>query len=335
MKIAVCSYGPEQHHINAYGGLEVRFAVNWAQFLAEEGHEVYFFDPHGRGVDTSFDLAIDCMMERCDNVKARKHIHTSFSTTSLGAEVVQNSECYQAGNFIYGSPYRVDYLKSLSMSASEGFKHIPAFLPIPYLDSLLPHDMQRGFDRTGISWVNKGNFNSEFGPDCNYHFVTNGIQTLQALVKLNQKADFKITFALDSLIRSTRQEWRGEIEALIGQLRQVERVEILPWTKLIALLTTCKLNTHAGGLTSSVNEALYAGTVPVTPANFIHLGTVAVIPHATETTTKGIYDAYERLWFDEKYYNQINDAFQDHFRDHRTAGVRRAWKNLCQQLDLG
>jgi len=333
MKIAVCSYGPEQHHINAYGGLEVRFAVNWAQFLAGEGHEVYFFDPHGVGVDERFDLAIDCMMERCDNVKARKHIHTSFSTTSLGADVVQSSDCYQAGDFIYGSPYRVDYLKSLTMASSGGYKHIPAFMPIPYLDSWLP-PMESGFNRTEISWTNKGNFNPEFGVDCNPHFVYNGINTLKALVKLNQKADFKVTFVLDSLIRSARKDHSWQIEELIGQLKNVDRLEILPWTEVVKLLSRCKLNTHAGGLTSSVNEAIFTHSVPVTPTNFVHMDTVGLIPHAKEATAEEIYDIYERLWFDEGFYVQVYDAFQDHFRDHRTAGVRKAWNSLVQQLEL-
>lgn len=333
MKIAVCSYGTEIEHIDGFGGLEHRFAVNWAYFLQREGHEVHFFDPQ-RGVDNSFDLAIDCLVERCDNIHAKRHIHSGFNPIALTMPGIQDNPCYQADQYLYANPYRVDYLKSLGMRSSQGYKHTPLFMPLPYPDSLLPANMLPGFQRNEISWTNKGNFDPEFGPDSNFHFVLNGIETLKALVKLNQKADFKVTFLLDYLIRETRVEWRGEVESLIAQLKNVERLGRAPWTQLVQLLGRCKLNTHAGGLTSSINEAIFTYGLPVTPVNFIHLATVDLLPDPKEATADKIYDVYERLWLDPKFYWQTHEAFQDHFRDHRTAGVRKAWANLCQQLEL-
>jgi hypothetical protein len=136
------------------------------------------------------------------------------------------------------------------------------------------------------------------------------------------------------MIRNTGLEWRAEVEGLIAQLKQVERLETIPWSQLVQLLGRCKLNTHVGSLTSSVNETVFTYGVPVTPTNFGHLATVDLLPPHRESTVEQVYDTYERLWFDEKFYNQIRDAFQDTFRDHRTEAVRKAWKDLTQQLDL-
>ncbi len=333
MKIAVSGHGADKNHIDGFGGLEHRFGVNWSHFLQNEGHEVHFFDLN-TGVDASFDLAIDCGVERCDNIKARQHIHGSFKPISLHSTDAQSTQCYQEGKYIYSSPYRVDYLNSLGMSSSEGFKHTPVFMPLPYPDDLLPSDIEPGFNRSQIAWANKGNFHPAFTREFNYHLIEDGIKHLKALIKLNQKADFTITFLLDSMIRGTGKEWRGEVESLIGQLKQVERLETLPWRQLVQRLSKCKLNTHVGRLTSSVNEAVFTYGLPVTQPKFVHLSTVALIPPVAECTVDNLYDTYERLWFDKKFYYQVSGAFQDHFRDHRTEGVRRAWKNLLQQLDL-
>ncbi len=333
MKIAVSGHGADKNNIDGFGGLEQRFGVNWSHFLKTEGHDVHFFDGT-RGVDASFDLAIDCPIQRCDNIKAKRHIHGSFKAISLQSTDVQDTQCYQEGGYLYSSPYRVDYLESLGMSASGGFKHTPVFMPLPYPDDLLPADIEPGFNRSQISWANKGNFHPAFTREFKYDLIEDGIKHLKALVKLNQKADFTITFLLDSMIRNTGAEWRGEVADLIGQLKQVQRLETLPWTQLVQLLSKCKLNTHAGRLTSSVNETVFTYGVPVTQPKFVHLSTVAVIPPVEDSTVDNLYDSYERVWFDEKFYYQVRDAFQDHFRDHRTAGVRKAWKVLLQQLDL-
>lgn len=333
VKVAISSHGANKDHIDGFGGLEQRFGANWAYFLRSEGHEVHFFDIN-RGVDSSFDLAIDCPIERCDNIRAKQHIHGSFRAVSLHSTDVQSNQCYQDGRYFYSSPYRVDYLESLGMAASGGFKHVPVFMPLPYPEALVPENLVQGFVRTEIAWANKGNFHPAFNRDFKYELVEDGLKHLQALVRLNKRAEFKITFLLDSMIRNTNPEWRGEVESLISQLKQVERLETLPWTRLVQLLGRCKLNTHVGRLTSSINEAIFTYGVPVTQANFGHLATVALLPPLAECTVESIYDIYERLWFDEKFYYQVQEAFQDHFRDHRTDGVRRAWRALTQQLDL-
>jgi hypothetical protein len=323
MKIAIASPGVEREHLDGSGALEMRWLVNTAHFLRTEGHEVHFFDTD-RGCDESFDLAVGCLIEHCSNIKAKTHIHHSFRPKCLRSSDVQNTACYQRGEYIYSNPYRKEYLEGLGMMA-QGFKHQQVFLPIPYPDDLLPPNLEKGFTRTQIMWGNKGNFDPALNMETQSHFVTNGIAHLEALILLNKRVDFKITFLLDDLLRKARPEWG--VEPLIAQLKNVERMPFIPWTELVKIMGQCKLNTHAGGLTSSVNEAVFTHGVSVTPENAVHLGVVHLTRGARETTAAEIYDVYERLWFDEKFYLQIYEVYQDVFADHRTNGLRKYWKN--------
>jgi hypothetical protein len=168
------------------------------------------------------------------------------------------------------------------------------------------------------------------------HYITNGIETLKALVKLNKKVDFKMVFALDQYIRTTRPEWRGEVNDLISQLKDVTRLEQVTWTQYLDIMSKTKINTHVGGLTSGINECLFTGSVPATPEYFIFFRDVAkelkILPNPEVATADEIYDAYERLWLDETYYLKVRDSFQEAFVDHRTAGLRNHWKNAMEEL---
>ena len=145
-----------------------------------------------------------------------------------------------------------------------------------------------------------------------------------------------MVFALNGWITTTREEWRGEIEDLISQLKDVRRLDQVTWTQYVNIMSKTKINTHVGGLTSGINECLLTQSVPATPEKFIFFQDVAkelkIMPAPEVATTEEIYEAYERLWFDESYYLQVRDAFQDAFVDHRTDGLRNHWKTAMEKL---
>ena len=340
MKIAVRSYGHYRDHLNGFGGLELRYTVHYAHFLRSEGHEVYFFDDR-RGCDSSFDLAIDVPNDNCGMVKAKFHTHNWFSPSTTSAATnpgIHEGQCYQSGQMIVSDPYRHGYDNAMDAEVEHNFKHV-LFLPLAYPDDLMPKNLVPGFDRNVIFWGNKGNFNSEFGPERNMSYVTNGIDTLKALVRLNKKSNFKTIFILDNYIRGTRSEWKDEIADLIGQLKDVERLDQIPWTQYVNFMAQTKINTHVGGLTSGINECLLTQSVPATPEKFIFFQDVAkelnIMPSPEIATADEIYDAYERLWFDEQYYLHVRDAFQDAFVDHRTEGLRKHWQAAMEELEDG
>lgn len=340
MRIAVRSYGHNRDHLDGFGGLELRYTVNYAHFLRAEGHEVDFFDDR-RGCNSSYDLAIDAPNDNCGLVKAKLHTHNWFSSHTIVAANhpgMCDNPCYQSGQMIVSDPYRYGYDNAMKGDIEHNFKHI-LFLPLAYPDDLIPKNLVPGFERKVILWGNKGNFNPEFGPERNMHYVTNGINTLKALVRLNKKADFKMVFLLDNYIRDTRPEWKDEIADLISQLKDVERLDQIPWTQYVNFMAQTKINTHVGGLTSGINECLFTQSVPATPEQFIFFQDVAkelnIMPSAEVATADEIYDAYERLWFDEQYYLHVRDAFQDAFVDHRTGGLRKHWQAAMEELANG
>jgi len=337
MKIAIRSYGSYRDHLDGFGGLEQRYTVNYAHFLRTEGHEVCFFDDTC-GCDSSFDLALDAPNHNCHLVKAKLHVHNWFSPRTTNAAKnpgIHTRHCYQSGQMIISDPYRYGYENAMKGEVEHNFKHI-LFLPLAYPDDLMPKNLAPGFDRNVIFWGNKGNFNPEFGPERNMYYVTNGIETLKALVRLNKKANFKTVFVLDKYIKETRPEWKNEIVGLIHQLKDVDSFDQVTWSQYVKIMATTKINTHVGGLTSGINECLFTRSVPATPEKFIFFQDVAkelnIMPPAEVATADEIYDAYEKLWFDEQYYSHVYDVFQAAFMDHRTAGLRKHWQVAMEEI---
>lgn len=333
MKIGIRSYGRDRDNLDGFGGLELRYTVQNAHFLRSEGHEVHFFDERS-SVGEDFDLVLDAPRHDCSNIRAKAHLHnwySPFPDPPLISKEMQDNPCYQRGDFLLSQPYKYGYDLTVRNMDKYKFKDV-LFTPLPYPDDLLPENIVPGFDRNIIFWGNKGNFNPEFGPERGMHYITNGINTLKALVRLKQRVDFQAVFVLDNLIRNTRLEWRDEVESLIGQLKDVVRLEQIPWSQYLAIMSRTKINTHVGGLTSGINECIFTYGVPAVPRKFIFFQDVAkevdLMPPAEVSTANEIYDAYEKLWFDEHHYNKVRDAFQDAFMDHRTGGLGKQWKTL-------
>lgn len=336
MKIGVRSYGTYRDHLNGFGGLELRYTVHWAHFLRTEGHEVHFFDER-RGCDSSFDVALDVPRHDCSNIQAKVHVHNWFSPfDNIEASITEafTNPCYQEKRFILSLPYRYGYSSAVRPEIRDRFGKV-IFLPLPYPDDLVPPGLRPGFQRDVIFWGNKGNFNSEFGPERGMHYITNGINTLAALVKLSKRCDFKVVFVLDNLIRTTRSEWQSEVESLIAQLPRVERIDQVTWSQYLKIMSHTKINTHVGDLTSGINECLMVGAVPAASRGFIFFQDVAreldMMPPAEQATVSDIYTLYERLWFDSEYYDKVRSVFQEAFQDHRTPALRRHWAQFLAE----
>ena len=344
MKIAIRSHEPT-NSINGYGGLEQRLAVMWGYVLSKRGHDVHYYH-ESVGCDESFDLALECPSEptrSCEppaRIKAKRHIHTSYGIGPMNHPEITSSRCYQEGEYILSVPHRQPYTTGLGYMA-QGNKAKVVFLPLPYPDELIPPNLQKGFDREGIWWGNKGNFDPVIGPShpAFEPFMINGIETLKALIKLNKRVDFKITFMLTSRTQAAAHKYPElGIEELIGKLKNVERYDILPWSELVKRIAKCKLNTHPGGLTSSIHETIFTHGVPVTPKDSAHMFMrspgVELIRERSKITADEIYDVYERLWFDEKFYTQVYDVYQESFEDHRSANVEKYWRRTLDFLEL-
>jgi len=324
MKIAIRTYGPQGNEVNGFGGGEQRWTANLAHFLRTEGHEVFRCD---EGQDTGCDVFFDASWERCHKSKARAHIHFSFAGANRGA---LEFSCIKNGTCNYANPYRQTHEEGVQWQEEEPSINA-VFVPQPYPDDLLPPQAQtHGFHRNGILWATKDMFHPNFCKpdqvrgDREHVFVQNGLDTMRALIRFQKKVDFNIHFALHHHLAEAPA--RLEIPSLVSQFRNATFSQVTPWSQIIQILSACKFNAPVGGLWGSAPESIFARSLPLLyPRNQFYFG-MDILPDVNTVTEDEIYDTLDRLWHDERAYNEIYDVLQEKIKDHRSDGLR---KNLA------
>lgn len=334
MKIAVRTYGPNGNPVDGFGGGEQRWTANLAHFLRTEGHEVIRCN---EGQDEGCDIFFDASWERCQQSRARAHIHFSFAGANRGAlefPCVRNGE----PKCNYANPYRQTHEEGVRWEKEE--PNINAvFVPQPYPDNLLPLSAHTpGFHRNGILWATKDMFHPNFCKpdqmrgDREHVFVQNGLDTLRALIRFQKKVDFNIHFALQHHLAEAPE--RLDIQGLVSQFRNVTFSGITPWTHIIQLLSTSKFNVPVGGLWGSAPESIFARSLPLLyPRNQFYFG-MDILPDVNTVTEDEIYDTLERLWYDENAYNEIYDILQEKIKDHRSDGLRKNLAIVYEKVGL-
>jgi len=333
MKIAVRTYGPQGSAVSGFGGGEQRWTANLAHFLEAEGHEVKRCN---EGQDGDCEIFFDASWERCQLSRAKHHIHFSFFGPNHGAKKI--SECMRSGNCNIAGPYRTAYNNLIKWTKDERCN--PFFIPQPYPDDLLPAAAIkiRGFDRTSIFWGTKDNFHPIFDnqkrPNGLEHvFIQSGLDTLRALIRFQEKVDFKMYFILKHHLDQAPAGL--EIPALLSQFRNTEFHNVVPWANLMKILADCKLNVPVGGLWGSIPETIFTHGLPlIYPKNQFSDDFGSIMPLVKTTTEDDIYEALNVLWFDEKIYLRNQELLNDLFKDHRTEGLKRNLKIAFEQLGL-
>ncbi len=338
MKIAIRTYGSSSDAIDGFGGGEGRWTANLAHFLRNEGHEVIRCN---EGQDSGCDMFLDASWERCQHARAPHHIHFSFAGPNMGALNPEfTSGCMASGNCNLASPYRPAYNKLIKWNKE--IPHNSFFVPLPYPDDLLPTRALeiRGFDRTDIFWATKDNFHPIFctpdrlRPDGREQvFVQNGLDTLRALIRFQEKVEFKIHFLLKHQLDQAPP--RLGVPLLLDQFRHKQFYNIVHWTKLVEILAHSKLNVPVGGLWGSIPETVYAHSLPlIYPANQLSGDFGSIMPMVNETNEDDIYEALNVLWFDERIYLRQQELLNDLFKDHRTDGLRTQINLIFDQLGV-
>lgn len=334
MRIAVRTYGSEGDQVNGFGGGEQRWTANLAHFLRSEGHEVIRCN---EGQDAGCDVFFDASWERCQHVRSPKHVHFSFFGPNPGAKEI--SECVRSGNCNLAGPYRTAYNNLLKWAKVE--KHNSFFVPQPYPDDLMPAPARevRGFERNEIFWGTKDNFHPVFDPqrDPNtgreHVFIENGLNTLRALIRFQDKVPFKMHFLLKHHLDQAPA--RLGVPALLDQIKDKQFYTVVPWQPLVGILSRCKLNVPVGGLWGSIPETIFTNGYPlIYPQNQFSDDFGSIMPLVREVTEDEVYDAINTLWFDEKIYERNRELLNDLFKDHRTEGLRRNLKIVFEKLGL-
>lgn len=334
MRIAIRDYGQMGNQINGFGGGETRWTANLDRFLRTEGHEVFRC---AEGQDKNCDLFLDASWERCQHVNAPVHVHFSFFACNRGA---LEFPCLPSGKCNMAVPYQLQWIKNQNWmkELDKPFNNI--FLPQPYPDDLLPAniDQIRPFDRTGIFWATKDMFHPNFEklqrPNGKEHvFTQGGLDTLKALLRLQDKADFKMHFLMKHFLDAAHP--RYGVPEMLSRFKNSQFYGVVPWTGLVELAAQCKLNVPVGGLWGSIPESIFVRSLPVSymrncwSENF---GTI--LPFPENANEQDIYEALETLWFDERVYQRQFDVQQVLFEDHRTEGLRRNFEIAFEQLGV-
>jgi len=332
MKIAIRTYGPNGDAVDGFGGGEQRWSANLAHFYQSEGIEVIRCN---EGQDAGCDIFFDASWERCHLSKARAHIHFSFAGANRGA---LEFPCIRAGTCNYANPYRQTHEEGVKWSLEEPTIN-PVFVPQPYPDNLLPASADvHGFQRNNIFWATKDMFHPNFCKpdqmrgDREHVFVQNGLDTLRALIRFQKKVDFNIHFALTHHLQEAPE--RLGVLPLVDQFRNVTFSNITPWRKVIDCLSSSKFNVPVGGLWGSAPESIFARSLPLLyPNNQFYAG-MEILPRVENVTEDEIYDTMDRLWHDERAYNEIYDVLQEMIKDHRTDGLRKNLAIVYEKVGL-
>lgn len=335
MRVAVRSYGPQGSAVNGFGGGEQRWTANLAHFLEAEGHDVVRCV---EGRDSNCDVFFDASWERCQQVNAPRHVHFSYFGYTSG---MLQSSCFRSGECNVAVPYRLTWNENKKRLCDIPHKFNLLLIPQPYPDDLLPSEATTpGFNRSDIFWATKDNFHPNFAkpdqlrPDGREHvFIQGGLDTLRALIRFQNKAEFRIHFLLKHHLDQA--PGRLGVPALLDQINNKQFYNVVPWIDLVRLLAQCKLNVPVGGLWGSIPETIFTYGMPlIFPRNQFSGDFGSILPLPENADEQDIYLALEELWFDERVYRRNHDILQALFWDHRTDGLRENIKIAIEKVGL-
>ena len=302
-------------NINNQGIGDIRWVANIYHLLTANGYDVEFV--HWKNAECC-DILLDIHhLDHCVQTNAKRHVHFSFWSQNFEAR--PNARICDDGKLtIIGTCYR----RSFDTDKTRGNKLIPVFCPMPYPDDLMPNCSVPGFDRTHITWAIRRSYLHDY---CK----TYSNNLLRALIRLNKRADFTIDFIDYNHVQGGTSLKEGE--GLINQLSCVTKHVRIPWKDVLDIQAQSKITLyHDFESGASTNETLFCKGVPLFPAD----NHFWYVPEGVGSpkTEQELYDALERLWFDEQLYQRHLEFYQDAFSDHRAPKVLSIWKETLEQV---
>lgn len=326
MRIAVWNKG-EDVDLPSRG--EERWNLNWVNFLKQEGHDVIHATPPLR---YKSDLFLDAP-DDCAYLANKKHVHLKFGPC---LEEIKEFACYKNGQTLLATPYRKGYEAGQKHWGNDHRVQM-LLLPMCYPDSYLPKKLQPGFSRKEITWACKEPFVEAYATNPGMrHVCDNAIYSLRALEKLSASADFKFNLLLAHQLRDGFAPYREEAERIVRKLTDKEEHGNLPWTQIVEKMSKSKLALCPGGIPGSVLECIFAKGLPIQQEGaFLEPPReITLLPVAGETKEEDWYPALEKFWFDRAHYRKAWEWYQDCFIDHRTDGLRKAWKEAMEIIGV-
>lgn len=316
MKLLLQSHGAS-NHLDTYGGLEIRYGVNWAHYLKSLGHELWFLHASEiRRCAHSADFVFDAPTSDAYRCPDQPHFHNYFSP-----EAPSYLKC---GHPIL-HPTRSSYRQAVEIFQHQNIQRF--FAPIPYLNDCLPDSTPEPFDRKLIMWANKGSFTPGFGE----HRRLSSMAHLRVLARLAQDFDFQVVFGGAAFVDVG--EYEPEVKELLTKIPHYT-LDRIAWSALVKIMCQAKLSMNPGGITGCVFEAIFAKSIPVLCNDFGFFGEEAreanLLRESSFVSEENIEETLRRLLSDREYYYKIHDIFQQGFEPHRNPG--EAWSKIEEYM---
>lgn len=326
-------------------GSEARWALNWSSFLQQLGHEVtqvyegfssrevfdWYFQTTGHS-------SLSC---GAGNVLFKNHIHLMFEL--IAANSFNSFDCYKSGLFAYPNWE----LMSLSNSSTQKHGHTVVFLPTPYLNNLIPFNLEPGFGRREITWMLKRVWTKRpLSGDYVWNldsYADIAVWTLEAIRELSLKYDLTFNYVRENCYSWGREPTPPEAQRILDSVRGLNYVENLNFRGVLDYMSRSKLSISIGGLTGSALESVFCGCVPlaydnpsitnetcITPTTLTHVASSRglTLPRVDLVSKKDIYEKLEDLWTNASFYYHCQQAFQEAFEYHKEEYCLQKWKEF-------
>ncbi|KKN22542.1 hypothetical protein LCGC14_0914070 [marine sediment metagenome] len=338
MKIAF----DKDYQPDACEGGNYRWCSNLSQFLRREGHEIVHRNP---GQDGDCDLFIFPERWKSHECQAKNVLQFQWGADSN----FKNDIAFQEGKSVISCSYRIhqNTLETVQLQWEQetGHKSYSALLPWAYpdwfIDEYMPdHTLDDPFNRNIITWISKGWYEPHYPSlPSGRARIDNGVNTLKALVKLNQTVDFKlIMFGSQTWGNNQFERIPAEyrMKELAAQLKDVE-YRTGNWFDVMKIAPHSKLNLHVAGLPSSLSEMNLARALPAVYTDNVDIRStvpqdISLLGEMQYATEDSIYDALYTFWTDSGTYHCALDYHQEWFKEHRTDGLRKCWGHALEVL---
>lgn len=324
-------------------GGNYRWCSNLKQFLQREGHEVVV---RRQGQDGDCGLFIYPERWVAHLCQAKYVLQFQWGADSN----FKDDAAFKTGKSVISCPYRVhqDTLEGVQLKWEQetGHKSYSALVPWAYPDWFIKEYMpdyilDDPFDRKIITWLSKGWYQPSYeSTPAGRARYTNAVNTMKALVKLNQTRDFKLimfgssTWGDNQLARIPAHLGMAE---LVAKLKDVE-YRSGNWFDVMKLAPHVKINLHPAGLPSSLSEMNLARALPMVYVDNVDIRNsisedIGLLGKMVDATEDSIYTALEIFWTERAAYNRAIDFHQEWFKEHRTEGLRKCWARAIEVLE--
>jgi len=324
---------------------ESRWAQNWAEFLAKEGHEVICIcNPALWGQsapipnctlrpwsDTSHidcDVYVNCCWwegKDIGDITAKTYVHLSY-----GFEDHLTKESMIGKNHVIAYPY-VQSKKNFIHDRNI-FQHKTFCLPVPLADSF----REGSFDNKTLTFSAKDVFLDRHSPN-EEHWFTAGHNVLKAIKEVSEKHSLNSIFLMAHELTDNKVKAVENLQ-LVDLLKSINNAQFFPLIKMDAIykiLDITKVLTPVISPGGSMIEGVMRGIIPLTWSGslFDDIATRYDFLLSHDASYEAIQGNLDRLVTDREFYGYLVSEYQAALEGHLYYNSRKYFQQLVDFME--